>query len=69
MILNFVTGELMQLDTGATEEERFSQYIDKTFKKTASVFAYSCQAVCFVLISTLLTKLKIVLKGVSACRS
>jgi decaprenyl-diphosphate synthase subunit 1 len=52
MILNFVTGELMQLDTGATEEERFSQYIDKTFNKTASVFAYSCQAVCFKLIST-----------------
>jgi decaprenyl-diphosphate synthase subunit 1 len=52
MILNFVTGELMQLDTGATEEERLSQYIDKTFNKTASVFAYSCQAVCFKLIST-----------------
>ncbi|XP_046454863.1 all trans-polyprenyl-diphosphate synthase PDSS1-like [Daphnia pulex] len=45
MIQNVVTGELMQLDAGATEEERYSQYIDKTFKKTASVFAYSCQAV------------------------
>ncbi|EFX84116.1 hypothetical protein DAPPUDRAFT_47316 [Daphnia pulex] len=45
MIQNVVTGELMQLDAGATEEERFSQYIDKTFKKTASVFAYPCQAV------------------------
>ncbi len=50
MMQDVVTGELMQLDADAAEEERFSRYIDKTFKKTASIFAYSCQAVCFILI-------------------
>jgi decaprenyl-diphosphate synthase subunit 1 len=45
MIEDIVVGEMMQLDDVATEEERLALYIDKTFKKTASVFAYSCQAV------------------------
>ena len=39
----------MQLDSvngGSGEEERLlEQYLEKTFRKTASLMAYSCQAV------------------------
>ncbi|XP_046454606.1 all trans-polyprenyl-diphosphate synthase PDSS1-like isoform X2 [Daphnia pulex] len=45
MIDHIVIGEIMQLSAGATEEERFAHYVDKTFKKTASLLAHSCQAV------------------------
>ncbi len=36
----------MQLGAREKEDERFTHYADKTFKKTASLIAYSCQAVC-----------------------
>lgn len=45
MIDHIVIGEIMQLSAGATEEERFAHYIEKTFKKTASLLAHCCQAV------------------------
>jgi len=43
-----VTGELMQLSAGGGPEERFSKYIDKTFKKTAALIAHSCEAVALL---------------------
>jgi len=51
-IINYYTvilciiGEVMQLNAikGDTHS-LFEQYIEKTFKKTASLMAYSCQAV------------------------
>lgn len=45
MVADLVNGELMQLDGSATEDERFAHYLEKTFKKTASLIAYSCQSV------------------------
>lgn len=45
MVADLVNGELMQLDGSATENERFAHYLEKTFKKTASLIAYSCQSV------------------------
>lgn len=35
----------MQLDRSANAEERFQHYMEKTFKKTASLIANGCQAV------------------------
>jgi len=35
----------MQLGARENEKERFTHYTNKTFKKTASLIAYSCQAV------------------------
>merc|ERR1711936_331606 len=37
-------GEFMQLQTKQDEEDRFEDYINKSFNKTASLMAYSCQA-------------------------
>ncbi|XP_057381455.1 all trans-polyprenyl-diphosphate synthase PDSS1-like [Daphnia carinata] len=48
MIDHIVIGEIMQLVNGETEEERFDHYIDKTFKKTASLLAHSCQSVALL---------------------
>ncbi len=45
MIEDLVKGEFMQLGTRDSAEERFVHYMSKTFKKTASLFAHSCQAV------------------------
>lgn len=45
---DLVKGELIQLladNKEMGEMERFSVYIDKTFRKTASLIAHSCQAV------------------------
>jgi len=39
------SGELMQLESCRDESERFNHYLQKTFMKTASLMAYSCQAV------------------------
>lgn len=36
----------MQLGSKENENERFQHYLDKTFKKTASLIANSCRAVC-----------------------
>ena len=38
-------GELMQLESCRDEQGRFNHYLQKTFMKTASLMAYSCQAV------------------------
>ncbi|XP_046446352.1 all trans-polyprenyl-diphosphate synthase PDSS1-like [Daphnia pulex] len=45
IVSELVSGELMQLDGSANAEERFEHYLEKTFKKTASLIANSCQAV------------------------
>lgn len=36
----------MQLGSKENENERFKHYLEKTFKKTASLMAHSCKAVC-----------------------
>ncbi len=36
---------MMQLAATESAEARFRQYLQKTFKKTGSLFAHSCQAV------------------------
>ncbi|XP_061613871.1 decaprenyl-diphosphate synthase subunit 1 isoform X1 [Phyllopteryx taeniolatus] len=43
---DLVRGEFMQLGSKENESERFKHYLDKTFKKTASLIANSCKAVC-----------------------
>nr|CAH0102571.1 unnamed protein product [Daphnia galeata] len=45
IVSDLVSGELMQLDGSANAEERFQHYMEKTFKKTASLIANGCQAV------------------------
>nr|XP_014015334.1 unnamed protein product [Salmo salar] len=42
---DLVRGEFMQLGSKENENERFKHYLDKTFKKTASLIANSCKAV------------------------
>ncbi|XP_057680730.1 decaprenyl-diphosphate synthase subunit 1 isoform X1 [Corythoichthys intestinalis] len=46
VIEDLVRGEFMQLGSKENESERFKHYLDKTFKKTASLIANSCKAVC-----------------------
>jgi decaprenyl-diphosphate synthase subunit 1 len=45
IVSELVSGELMQLDGTANKEEWFDHYLEKTFKKTASLIANGCQAV------------------------
>ncbi|KAM4705301.1 all trans-polyprenyl-diphosphate synthase PDSS1 [Rhinophrynus dorsalis] len=45
VIEDLVRGEFLQLGSKENENERFSHYLDKTFKKTASLIANSCKAV------------------------
>lgn len=45
-------GEFMQLGSKENENERFKHYLEKTFKKTASLIANSCKAVCTFLLQT-----------------
>ncbi|KAL8622018.1 hypothetical protein ACOMHN_035546 [Nucella lapillus] len=45
VIEDLVRGEFMQLGSKEDENERFTHYLDKTFKKTASMLAASCQSV------------------------
>ncbi|XP_014671656.1 PREDICTED: decaprenyl-diphosphate synthase subunit 1-like isoform X2 [Priapulus caudatus] len=42
---DLVKGEFMQLGTKENENQRFAHYLDKTYKKTASLIANSCRAV------------------------
>lgn len=42
----WIPGEFMQLGSKENENERFKHYLEKTFKKTASLIANSCKAVC-----------------------
>jgi len=44
VLTDLVQGELMQMQNKKEEDERFQDYIDKSFNKTASLMAYSCQA-------------------------
>eukprot|EP00118_Oscarella_pearsei_P009539 m.55357 g.55357 ORF g.55357 m.55357 type:complete len:351 (+) comp34459_c0_seq1:87-1139(+) len=45
---NLVKGEVMQLGTRESMADRFAHYMDKTFRKTASLLALSCQSVALV---------------------
>ncbi|XP_071397938.1 all trans-polyprenyl-diphosphate synthase PDSS1 [Centroberyx affinis] len=45
IIEDLVRGEFMQLGSKENENERFKHYLEKTFKKTASLIANSCKAV------------------------
>lgn len=47
-----LSGEFMQLGSKENENERFKHYLEKTFKKTASLIANSCKAVCTFLLQT-----------------
>ena len=38
-------GEFMQLSTKESDAEQFQDYLNKTFCKTASLFANTCKAV------------------------
>nr|XP_003222159.2 PREDICTED: decaprenyl-diphosphate synthase subunit 1 [Anolis carolinensis] len=44
-IEDLVRGEFLQLGSKENENERFAHYLEKTFKKTASLIAHSCKAV------------------------
>ncbi|KAM6970972.1 all trans-polyprenyl-diphosphate synthase PDSS1 [Tautogolabrus adspersus] len=48
VIEDLVRGEFMQLGSKENENERFKHYLEKTFKKTASLIANSCKAVCIL---------------------
>nr|XP_054752332.1 all trans-polyprenyl-diphosphate synthase PDSS1-like [Lytechinus pictus] len=48
VIEDLVKGEFMQLGSKDNENERFSHYLTKTFKKTASLMAHSCKAVAML---------------------
>ncbi|XP_010612997.1 decaprenyl-diphosphate synthase subunit 1 isoform X2 [Fukomys damarensis] len=45
VIEDLVRGEFLQLGSKEDENERFAHYLEKTFKKTASLIANSCKAV------------------------
>ncbi|XP_044280705.1 all trans-polyprenyl-diphosphate synthase PDSS1 isoform X2 [Varanus komodoensis] len=45
VIEDLVRGEFLQLGSKENENERFAHYLEKTFKKTASLIAHSCKAV------------------------
>jgi decaprenyl-diphosphate synthase subunit 1 len=50
-ILNdLVNGELQQMGQKKNTSDRFSTYLDKTYNKTASLMANSCQAVAHMAI-------------------
>nr|KAG5695051.1 hypothetical protein BaRGS_032544 [Batillaria attramentaria] len=44
VVEDLVRGEFMQLGSKEDENERFRHYLDKTFKKTASMLAASCKS-------------------------
>ena len=45
---DLVQGELMQFGAKEYEDERFSHYLTKTYRKTASLIANSCKAVAIL---------------------
>uniref|UniRef100_A0A8C2AQS1 All trans-polyprenyl-diphosphate synthase PDSS1 n=1 Tax=Cyprinus carpio TaxID=7962 RepID=A0A8C2AQS1_CYPCA len=49
VIEDLVRGEFMQLGSKENENERFKHYLEKTFKKTASLIANSCKAVSILI--------------------
>ncbi|KAG5447738.1 Decaprenyl-diphosphate synthase subunit 1 [Clonorchis sinensis] len=44
VIADLIHGELLQLTTEADDTRRFQAYLDKTYRKTASLMANSCKA-------------------------
>lgn len=49
VLLDLVQGEFMQLGANeSSQDERFAHYIHKSFKKTASLIAYTCKAVALL---------------------
>ena len=48
VLLDLVQGEFMQMGSKEDDAERFSAYIHKSFKKTASLIAYTCKAVALL---------------------
>jgi len=52
VLADLVQGEFMQLQTSKEEEDRFEDYINKSFNKTASLMAYSCQANAVLALAT-----------------
>jgi decaprenyl-diphosphate synthase subunit 1 len=48
VLLDLVQGEFMQMGSKEDESERFSHYIHKSFKKTASLIAYLSKAVALL---------------------
>lgn len=44
-VLFICLGELMQLSSSSDDTQRFQVYLDKTYRKTASLIANSCKAV------------------------
>ncbi|XP_076031903.1 all trans-polyprenyl-diphosphate synthase PDSS1-like [Oratosquilla oratoria] len=48
VLADLVQGEFMQLGSKENENERFAHYLQKSFKKTASLMAYSCKAVAIL---------------------
>lgn len=56
MSLIMLPGEFMQLGSKENENERFKHYLEKTFKKTASLIANSCKAVCTFRVHTDMTE-------------
>ena len=45
---DLVKGEFMQMGSREDPNERFTHYLDKTFKKTASLLAYTCRSVALL---------------------
>ncbi|KAG9510540.1 Decaprenyl-diphosphate synthase subunit 1 [Fragariocoptes setiger] len=45
ILLDLVRGEFMQMNKAGEQNQRFDNYISKSFKKTASLIAYTCKAV------------------------
>lgn len=45
ILLDLVRGEFMQMSTKSSDNKRFDHYVSKSFKKTASLIAYTCKAV------------------------
>ncbi len=45
---DLIRGEFMQLSSNTDENQRFNLYLSKTYKKTASLMANSCKAVCCI---------------------
>jgi len=48
ILADLVNGEFQQMATRSDTEDRFQLYLDKTFNKTASLMAYSCQSVAIL---------------------
>ena len=47
----------MQMGSRSDPNERFTHYLDKTFKKTASLLAYTCRSVSYCICCVLYAKM------------